>query len=186
MWGSMPLVSVSLLTRPPKYMLMLLLLLLTPAAAQQSEYAVKAALVLNLTKYIEWPQSSNELYVCVTGEGPMGETLKTMLAGKNNGMRRLHVFLLPPGTLPGSCDLLYVAQSSPKKIHAALELVGARNILTVGEADSFTREGGIVGLVRMGEQIQIQINLEAAQAARVKVSARLLNLSGVVRIRGKS
>jgi hypothetical protein len=169
-----------------KYILALLLLFGPSASAQlQNEYAVRAAFVLNLTKYVEWPQASNALTVCSIGDGPIGETLKQMLAGKNNESRPIQVLLFPSDEALERCDIIYIAHSSSKKIREALDRVGNRSILTVGDTDSFTREGGMVGLVRVGEQMQIQINMDAIQAARLKVSARLLNLSSVVRITGK-
>jgi hypothetical protein len=167
--------------------LSVLLLCGAPARAQlQNEYAVRAAFVLNLTKYVEWPQGSPVLTVGFIGEGPMGDTLKQMLAGKTNDSRPVQVVLLPSAEALERCNIVYIAHSSSKKIRAALERVGNRSILTVGDSDGFTREGGMVGLVRVGERVQIQINLDATQAARLRVSSRLLNLSNVVRITGKN
>jgi hypothetical protein len=168
-----------------QYILTLLLLFGAPASAQlQNEYAVRAAFVLNLTKYVEWPQASVALTVCSIGDGPIGETLKQMLAGKTNESRPIQVLLFPSDEALERCHIVYIAHSSSKKIRAALDRVGNRSILTVGDTDSFTREGGMVGLVRVGEQMQIQVNLDATQAARLKVSSRLLKLSSVVRVAG--
>lgn len=167
--------------------LSVLLLFGPPARAQsQNEYAVRAAIVLNLTKYIEWPKTSNELTIGFIGDSPMGETIQNMLAGKTNESRPIQMLLSPTAETIDRCDIIYIAHSSSKKTRAALDRVGNRSILTVGETGSFTHDGGMVGLVRVGEQVQIQINLDATQAARLKVSSRLLNLSSVVRITGKS
>jgi hypothetical protein len=156
------------------------------ASAQlQNEYAVKAAFVLNLTKYVEWPQTNSELTIGFVGEGPMGETLKTMLAGKTNGFRPIHVLLSPSDEAMERCDIVYIADASSKKIRAALERVGSRSVLTVGDTDSFMRAGGMVGLVRVGEQMQIHVNLGAVRAARLRISSRLLNLTSVIQTTGK-
>jgi hypothetical protein len=56
--------------------------------------------------------------------------------------------------------------------------------LTVGESEDFIRDGGMVGLVRDADQIQIQVNLEATQAAGLRISSRLLSLAVVVRNKG--
>jgi hypothetical protein len=154
-------------------------------AQSQNEYAVRTAFVFNLTKYVEWPRASTSLTIGFIGDGPMGEALKSMLPGKTSESRPLQVLLLPSDEALDRCDLIYISYSSPKKIRAALDRLGNRSILTVGETDSFTKAGGMVGLVRVGEQMQIQVNTAATQAARLKVSSRLLNLSSVVRIVGK-
>jgi len=166
--------------------LSLIVLFGTPASAQlQNEYSVRAALVLNLTKYVEWPQTSNELTIAFIGDGPMGETLKAMLTGRTNGGLSIRVLLSPADEAMERCDIIYIAHSSSKRVHAALGRVGTRNALTIGDTDSFTRDGGMVGLVRVGDQVQIQINLDATQRAGLKISSRLLNLPSVVRISRK-
>jgi head-tail adaptor len=38
----------------------------------------------------------------------------------------------------------------------------------------------MVGLVTVGEQVQIQIGLEMAQQSRLKISSRLLNIATLV------
>jgi hypothetical protein len=165
----------------------LMLLFGSPLSAQsQNENVIRAAFVFNLTKYIEWPQSSNQLAIGFIGDGPMGATLKDMLSGKSSESRPIQIFLSPSDEVLERCNLVYISYSSPKKIREALERIGNRSILTVGETGSFTRDGGMIGLVRVGEQMQIQVNMDATQAARLKVSSRLLNLSSVIRITGKN
>jgi hypothetical protein len=144
------------------------------------ERAVKVAFVFNLTKYVEWPQVTHEVVIGFVGDSPMGETLEKMLAGKTSDSRPIHVLLSPSDEQLAQCNVFYIADASPKKIHAALDKVRNKNILTVGDSDVFAREGGMVGLVTVGQQIQIQVNLRAAQDSQIKLSSRLLNLSTLV------
>src|SRR5438067_12155513 len=61
-----------------------------PCAAQgRDERAVRAAYVFNLTKYVEWPERSNELVIGFVGAGPMGNILQNMLAGKTSEWRSI-------------------------------------------------------------------------------------------------
>jgi predicted transcriptional regulator len=39
----------------------------------------------------------------------------------------------------------------------------------------------MVGLVNTGDRIQIEVNLEAAQSAGIRISSRVLNLAEIVR-----
>jgi hypothetical protein len=163
--------------------LALLLLLISPGAVPQShdDRSVKAAFVFNLTKYVEWPQSSEEMVIGYLGEERTGEIFKKMLDGKSSGSRSIRVILLPSATDLERCQLLYVAEPSEKKVRAALDLVRGKSVLTVGDTDSFVREGGMIGLVTVGEQIQIQVGLEVVQESRLKVSSRLLSIATLVR-----
>lgn len=158
----------------------LLLLFALPAPAQpQNELAVRAAFVYNLTKYVEWPRPSSSLLIGVVGDGPMGDTLK-QLAGKTSESRAIKVVISPSDEAITKCNVLYISYQSPKKIKVVLDKVRRSNVLTVGEVESFAKEGGIVGLVTVGDHVQIQVNLETAQENQLKISSRLLNLATVV------
>lgn len=159
-----------------------LLLLWAPAVQAQlhDENVVKAAFVFNLTKYVEWPQVNNEMLIGFVGEGPMGDVLKTMLENKTSETRPIHVVLSPTDQELEHCNLVYLADASPKKTRAALDRVHGKGILTVGETESFLRQGGMIALVTVGQQVQIQVKLEAAQESRLKISSRLLNIAILV------
>jgi len=174
----------SKMTGPPtRCILACLLLLLLPVsvAAQNDERSVRAAFVFHLTKYVEWPNLKNELVIGFVGDGTMGETLRKVLDGKNSDGRTLRMLLSPSDEQLQQCDLLYVAYATRGKNRSVLSRLQGKNILTLGETDDFTRDGGMVGLVRDADQIQIQINLVATQSAGFKLSSRVLNLAVIVR-----
>lgn len=150
------------------------------AAQSRDERAVRAAYVFNLTKYVEWPAAKNELVIGFVGSPETGEVMQKMLDGKRSESRIIHVLLFPSDEELKKCSLVYIGDS-PKKIRPLLDKFENTNVLTVGEAESFARDGGIVGLVRVGDQVQIQVNLEAAQHAGIKISSRLLSLAQIVR-----
>jgi len=158
--------------------------LLSPAvpAQSRSDREVKVAFVFNLTKYVEWPHPGGELVVGFLGDDPaMGQLLSRMLNGKISENRPIRVVLSPSDEALARCDLLYIGYASPKKIRAVLEKTRKASILTVGDAEVFARAGGMIGLVTAHEHVQIEVNLEAAQASKLKVSSRLLSLASVVR-----
>lgn len=147
----------------------------------QDERTVKAAFVFNLIKYVEWSNSSNELLIGYSGDASMGEVLKKLLEGKSIDNRTIHILLSPSESDVQRCNLLYVSEASPRKARAALERIHNKSTLTVGDSNSFTEDGGMIGLVRNGEQVQIQVNLDSVQEAELKISSRLLNLATILR-----
>lgn len=165
----------------PSVILVLLAVAVPGTAQLQDESAVKAAYVYNLTKYVQWPQPGSELIIAFVGDGPMGNVLKQDLDGKTTAGRPIRVLVSPSDEQLVRCQLLYVDYSSSKQVHAVLQKVSNKEILTVGDWDSFTKEGGMVGLVRSGAQIQIQINEVTAGEARLTISSRLLHIATIVR-----
>jgi hypothetical protein len=150
-------------------------------AQQLDENAIRVAYVFNLTKYVEWPRAGNQLVVGVVGDGPMGEALEKMLSGKTSDSRLIRVVLSPNDEDLEQCDVIYVAHSSPKKVRAMLDHLRNKSVLTVGDTESFPKSGGMIGLVRVGEQVQMIVNLDAVQRARLKISSRVLSLATIVR-----
>jgi len=51
----------------------------------------------------------------------------------------------------------------------------------VGETDDFTALGGIVGFRLDGARVRIQVNLQAAEHARLKISSTLLSLAEIAK-----
>lgn len=148
--------------------------------AQQDERAVRAAFVFNLTKYVSWPGTRNRLVIGVVADGDMGTVLKQVLDGKVSDGRRIVVVSHSPDSDLNECDLLYVTGVSPPALRSILNRAGKRALLTVGDSDRFVRAGGMVGLVRSGDQIQIEVNLEALRSRELDMSSRLLNLAVLV------
>ena len=141
--------------------------------------AVKTAFVYNLTKYVEWRHVREELIIGVVGAGPMSQRLLS-LSGKASESRIIHVTLDPSEEALGQCDILFLGEMPAKSRRALLQKVQPRGVLTVSDVGSFAGEGGMVGLVVVGDHVQIEINLKAVQAARLTISSRLLNLAVLV------
>jgi len=156
-----------------------LLLAITVAGQSQSEVKIKAAYVFNLTKYVEWPIPTNQVLVCAIGDGPQVEALRE-LDGKISDSRHIVVLVRPADSDLRRCDLLYVTYSSSKKIEQVVQKLSTDSVLTVGDAASFARAGGMITLLTVGDRIQIEVNLPACQKAKLKVSSRLLSLAKIV------
>src|ERR1019366_7352191 len=156
------------------------LMVLVPAIClpqSQDERAVRAAYVFNLAKFVEWPAGKNELRVGFFGSRETGEYLQKMLDGRTSESRQIRMILFPSDDELRKCSMVYIAEGQQKKIRATLDKLGNGNIVTVGETDSFAQDGGMVGLVKVGEQIQMQVNVEATQRAGVKIGSHLVNLA---------
>jgi hypothetical protein len=149
--------------------------------AQQNERAVRAAFVYNLTKYVRWPHQTREITVCAAGNDNMGPLLKTVIDGKDIDGRPIHVLLQPVEANTSQCDIVYVSKTASTSTKNMLAKTRGNAILTVGEEGNFVRGGGMVGLVRIGDRIELEVNLEAVQASGLSISSRLLDLAVIMR-----
>lgn len=154
------------------------------AFAQQDARAVRTAFLYNLTKYVNWQPTQQRILIGYLGDRDTGPALEEVLDGKDVDGRSIHVLLYPGAADMLRCDVLYLAGVDAAQQRDILNRVRNKRILTVGDTDSVPRMGGMVGLVRNGDQIQLEINLDAARAAGFQISSRVLDLAVIVHSAG--
>ncbi|HLW79574.1 MAG TPA: YfiR family protein [Terriglobia bacterium] len=148
------------------------------------EYQVKAAFLFNFAKFVEWPRpdpAGEAINLCVVGDDPFGGVLDQMVKGKLVNGRSVEVQRIAAAGKIESCDMAFLGASERKRIPAILEGLGRAGVLTVGETEDFTRQGGVIGFFLDGNHVRFEVNLDAAERARLKISSKLLNLAKIVR-----
>lgn len=147
-----------------------------PATAQDVslEYRVKAAYLYNFVKFVQWPEDSRSgpLNICVAGRNPFGTVLADTIANEVvNGRPLTSRVILEPEP---DCHVLFVPEGASG---AYLRAAHGVPTLTVGETEDFLQQGGIIGFVKDGRNVRFAISTEAADAAKLRVSSRLLQLA---------
>lgn len=155
------------------------------AQSQAGEYHVKAAFLFHFMQLVEWPADSlgneiNPVTVCIPGEDPFRGDLEVTLAGKSVGSRRLQVRHLKPAESFQGCQVLFVGRGDAARVSRVLVELKDGPILTVGESDGFVAQGGMIGFLLVDNKVRFEINVEAAERAKLRISSRLLLLAKTV------
>ena len=160
---------------------------LPPAQAegQFEEFQVKSAFLYNFAKFVEWPSetfhdSDSPVKICVLGKDPFGESLDR-LRDKNVGSRKLVIERLKRGASPDRCQILFISDSEKNNAAEILRGVRKRPVLTVGDMKGFLQSGGIINFITKGNQVSLEINLDAAERSKLRVSSQLLQVATVFR-----
>jgi hypothetical protein len=153
-------------------------------AEETNESQVKAAFVYNFTQFVQWPNRSltsgePKMSLCVLGDDPLGNTLE-LLRGKITSDGPLSVTRIARVEDSGRCQILYVAKSERDQVRTILKGIGA-GVLTIGEMDHFASSGGIINFVIVGNRVSFEINTDATERARLKISSHLLKLAKIVK-----
>jgi hypothetical protein len=166
--------------------------MLSGAAPGQTadEYQVKAAYMYNFAKFVDWPAQafdspSQAMVFCVLGPTPLSRALEEALTGKLIDQRPLVFRQLPDSKQAGKCHILFISTTDKKQLRQALDDVKSLNILTVGEAEAFANEGGVIRFVLEQGRVRLEFNLDAADNAKLRVSSKLLSLGTIARKAGK-
>ncbi len=161
--------------------------LLTGIQAQTiDEYQVKAAFLYNFAKFVEWPpqafkNSTEPIGVCILGQDPFGQALEEVVKGKQIDGRALVVRNISGARQAGDCKILFVSSSERKHLASILTAVKATSVLTVGEMENFAAEGGVINLRPENGRIRMEINVQAAEQGRLRISSKLLSLAQIVK-----
>jgi hypothetical protein len=146
------------------------------------EYQVKAAFLFHFAQLVDWPADAisdgdRSLNLCVFDDDPQRFELQSTLEGKLIGDRLFHIRLLSEPQAIHGCNILFLSRDERRRQPATLLDVRDQPILTVGETESFLSDGGMIRFRLEGDRIRFDINLAAADSARLKISSRLLLLA---------
>lgn len=173
--------------------LCMLLALITAGAARSdsapvnaTEYQVKAAYLYNFGRFIEWPadsplSKSNSFLYCVLGQDPFGNALDTILSGeKIQGKSAVAKRVSRPEDAL-DCHVLFVSASEDAHLKQIIDIIDSKGVVTVSDLPKFSEQGGMIQFVNEGGRVRFEINLKAAQDARLTLRSELLKVAAEVR-----
>jgi hypothetical protein len=163
-------------------------MLLSPCARGQAldEYQVKAAFLYNFAKFVEWPAESfktsrDPILVCVLGHNPFGNALEDAIRGKSLAGRTFAYRHVSDAESASACQILFVGVEESKRFRSLLENLKPMGILTVGEAQGFAADGGVINFKLDDGRVRFEINVNAAEHEQLHISAKLLSLAQIVK-----
>lgn len=153
--------------------------------ATPDEYQVRAAIILNLAKFVVWPaaRSANPhspFVVGLLGYDQQSAAIERAFAGRVVEGRPAAVRRIGRGDRVTDCFMVYVASAEQRTYEEMAAEMARAGVLTVSDDEHFVFYGGVVGLPLAGDRIQIQISLTRAQSSGLTISSRLLQLATVV------
>ena len=164
------------------FVLAAMLCLAARVSAGPREYEVKAAFIYNFTQFIEWPKdvfsgADAPFVIAVVGPDPFEGALGRIFTGKSVGSHPIVTKHFDSVDDLGPCQLLFVPTAEDASSRAITEKVGKAPTLIVGESETLLSSGGAIRLYLEDDRMRFQINSEALDVARLKASAKLMQLA---------
>lgn len=155
------------------------------ALAAPTEYQLKAGFLYNFAHFIQWPANAfadpgSPLIIGVLGDDPFGSNLDEIARGERVGNHPLTVQRYQQIEDVKTCHILFVSQSEAKRIDRILMALRNRSILTVADIEGFARRGGLIRFATEKNRIRFKVNLEAAKAANLTISSKLLRAAEII------
>jgi hypothetical protein len=149
---------------------------------QVDEFKLKTAFLYNFSQFIEWPSTSftsstSPFLVCLVGQNYFGNHLLQL----ENRFHKTHpIQVFSPKTIQEArtCHMLYIDDvrgsflgREPQKV------LGNAAILTVSSSDDARESGIAISFVIHSGRVRWILNLDAARAAKLKLSSKLIEVA---------
>lgn len=149
-------------------------------SATANEYQVKAAFLFNFAKFVSWPpqtfrDANTPLVIGVLGRDPFGSHLDDTVRGERIDNRHLVVRRYQSAAEINNCHVLFISRSESDRLDQIVGALKNRTLLIVTDADG-GKGGVIIRFVTEGNRIRFKIDAEAAKAANLTISSKLLRL----------
>jgi hypothetical protein len=155
------------------------------AAGSPSEYQVKAVFLFNFSHFVDWPSQafkspSEPFIIGVLGTDPFGPLLDETVRGEHVEGHPLVVRRFDTPQDAGDCRILFIDRSQAAAIDQIVKTLAHRNVLTVAEIPGSAERGLVVEFATENNRIRLKIDVDAARAAGLAISSKLLRLADIV------
>jgi hypothetical protein len=120
----------------------------------------------------------------VLGDDPFGSYLDETVRGEKVNGHPLVVRRFKRTEDLAGCHVLFVTRSEGTRLQQVLSGLKGRSVLTVSDLEDFSRRGGMIRFVIEDNKTRLRINVEAAKAARLTISSKLLRPAQIVTANG--
>ena len=163
-----------------------------PAAAAadstSGEARLKAEHIDRILNFVQWTgpkAAADTLVIGVVGD----EVLAAALEDAASGRHGKPLVVRTAGSareLADACQAIWVAaviDGVARTEHpqwGGTAWTADRQVLTIGEDEGFTADGGVIGLSREGDSLRFTVSTGAAERAGLTISSKILRLATIV------
>jgi hypothetical protein len=115
--------------------------------------------------------------ICVAGASPFGSSLDDEVRGKTVAGRPISLRIISSPAEARKCQILFIPAAERRRERDLLGALKGSSVLTVGDTDDFTANGGIVQFRVKDARVHLRIDARAAERANLRISSKLLSLA---------
>jgi hypothetical protein len=141
------------------------------------EPSVKAAFLLRIAEYVQWPAPpAGDFVIAVLDRGDMADRLQALvtrpLLGRPVRVRRVRTFEEAVGA-----QMLYVGNDRRRNLRSLLQSFPARGLLVVSDQQDGLAAGSTINFLLADGRVRFEVSLEAARRAGLTINAALLSVA---------
>ena len=153
-------------------------------AVEAQEHEVKAAFLSKFPAFVEWPTRPGPdvpFVIAVAGADDVAAELRRLTEGRRHDGRPVEVRELADAQGAMGAHMVFVGRSAAARLPAIVRGLGGRAALLVSESPGALEQGSMINFVLADSRVRFDVALDNAEAARLRISARLLAVARNVR-----
>jgi hypothetical protein len=155
------------------------------AIESATEYQVKAVFLFNFSRFVEWPPQAfttptEPFVIGILGSDPFGARMDEAVHGELINQHPMIIRRFRSAADIGNCQILYIDRSERERVKPILAALDHRNTLTVADSEGAAGQGVMIELSTENNRIRLRINADAAKAAGLTISSKLLRPAEIV------
>lgn len=139
-----------------------------------------ASRIFLFSKYVDFSKeklkNDGPFVIGVFGQDQIYDYLREQ-TGKKIKNRDVEVKRITTMQEIAGCHVLFISAADPAKMRAAIREAKSDRVLTVGQGDSFEKDGGVITFVADGEGIRFTVNRKNAERTKLELGSDLLSMA---------
>lgn len=166
-----------------------LLLFISPVFQSQSntltEHQARAAYLYNFIKFVTWPESAFEspndpIRILFLGESEVEKEFNKIITDRTINDRHIEVKNRNTNQELSTFHIVYLNDLERRHQIATINALKNLPVLTVSNAEYFSRIGGMIHFLIVDDRLCFEINRPALDSVHLEVSAKLLRVARIV------
>lgn len=153
-----------------------------PAQSQGSRDQLEAECICKFAEFTTWPQkafaaSNSPLVIDILDDDPLGRVLDKTVRDETVGGRHLVVGSYRRAEEVKTCHILFISQSEIRQMDEIVKSLKGKPILTVTDAQGPAFARVMIHFNIERNKLRFHVNQQAAKAADITLSSRLLRMA---------
>jgi hypothetical protein len=142
---------------------------------QTSENKVKSLFVYNFTRYIQWPQTEQDIVIGILGhDEDLMTAFKDMSSKKTAAGGKIIIKEFSNPSESANYHMVYIPSNNSKVIS---QISGLNKTLIVTEKPGLAKQGSYINFINQDGKIRFEMNISKIDNTQLKVSSQLKSLA---------
>jgi hypothetical protein len=152
--------------------------------AQAQEHEVKAAFLFKFPAFVEWPgQPGPEVpfVIAVVSAPEIAAELRALAQGRSFNGRPIQVREAAEANGVQGANMVFVGRAAGARLAPIARGLSGAPVLLVSESPGALEQGSMINFVLSEGRVRFDVALDSADAAKLRINARLLAVANSVR-----